>query len=102
MMNSYTKPFVILVHVTKSTRKSRDLIDWAAKDHISALCECIFNVIIGNIWIPAHLKKELKKSQNLLRTVTSKDISLCNRKTLLKRKLRLVKRMLTYSLKSLK
>ena len=101
-MNTFTRPFVALVQVTKSLGKCKDLIDWASKDHISALCECIFNVIIGNIEIPTRLKHELKKSQNLLRAVTSKHISLCAQKSLLKRKIRLVKRMLAHSLKSLK
>lgn len=101
-MDSYTKrAYLTLLQKTRSPKKCKQLIDWADKGHLCALCECTFNVLIGNVKITPKLYQEVKKYKNLLREITSKSISIKTRKKLLKSKYRLLQKLLHYSLKTL-
>lgn len=95
------RDYLTLIQKTKSPKKCKQLIEWADKEHIAALCECLLNVLIGNIKISPGIRKEMGKYKTLLRQVISKSISTKARKKLLKSKYRLLQKLLPYTLKAL-
>ena len=62
----------------------RILIDIADKGEINAICECVDNLLKGNISISNAQKKRLNKYKKYMRFITQKKASMKKRKLALK------------------
>ena len=70
-----------LAHCTPKQRKA--LLKTADKGLIDAICECIVNVLHGNIKLSPSHKRSLSKHKNHLRKLSDRRTSLRERKRLL-------------------
>lgn len=80
------KNYLALLATAKNRKRRNLLIDYADKDDINAICECIFNVLQGNIKLPKKHKLKLAKDKACLRSLISGKMSLKKKKTSLKQK----------------
>ena len=66
----------------KNGNSVKTIIINADKSLITAICDCIYNIINGNVSIDSNIFSELSKKKNILREITHKS-SLKNKKHLL-------------------
>ena len=67
-------------------KKRSLLIDYAGKDDLDAICQCIFNVLSGNIRISGTTFNKLKKHKKTLRYLMNRGVNNQQRKKVLKQK----------------
>jgi hypothetical protein len=70
----------------QTRQKVRALLSKANQKQIKSLCECILNVVNGNIPITSHHVKNLKPYQNTIYKVVSKRVPIKSKKKLLVQK----------------
>ena len=76
----------ILKYLCKANpRQSRAIINTADNELLNTLCECSLNVLQGRIPLTSQQKQKLRRFRNLLRTLSSKSISLTRKKKLLQK-----------------
>lgn len=78
--------FLVLLSKAKTKRRRRELLEIATSDQIKAVCECVKNVMSGNIpGISQNAIKQFKKYQECICKLisTNKNISSKKRKNLL-------------------
>lgn len=66
-----------------SKRDKKKTLELADKSEVNCLCECVTNLLAGNIPLSAKQKKCLKKHKHLIRKVGDKKRSIVNKKRLL-------------------
>lgn len=77
------KDFLNLLAHSKNARKRKILLQWAEKPEIDAICECILNLLNGNVKISAKHLRKLNKHKHTLRQLCSKQYSMKKKKALL-------------------
>ena len=78
------KDFLTLLASAKTKKRRNALIDYADKDDILAICECITNALRGNIKLTPAKIKRLKRHKECLRVLSKTGVSLKKRKAALK------------------
>lgn len=61
------------------------LLKYADKNLVCALCECVLNIISGNIAIDDKQKKKLSKHKSLLRKIVKKTKSWKTKRTIIQK-----------------
>ena len=77
--------FLCLLSKTHPTQQDA-LLETAEPDQIRAICECIYNILKGNIYVPEAIKEQLRPNRNILRDIADEKISYNNKKKLLVQK----------------
>ena len=80
------KHFVSLLCSVKGPKKRNCLIDLAEPEDVHAVCDCIFNIIRGNIQISKTNVQKLKRHKDALRLIVQPKLSLKRRREALKQK----------------
>ena len=78
--------YLSLLGNTKQKKRRSLLIDFAGKDDLDAVCQCIFNVLAGNIKISTSTFNKLKKHKKTLRYLINRRVNNQQRKKVLKQK----------------
>ena len=69
----------LLCQICKSKARRRNLINFANKEEINSICECVENFLVGTVGDPA-LKNNLKKHKAVLRLLRDKRKSIKKKK----------------------
>ena len=80
------KDYLRLLSKLEKPSKRNQLIDIGNKDNINAICQCIRNVLKGNIHLKDHEINKLRKYKNTLFTLAKKNTSLIKKKQALKQR----------------
>jgi len=72
-----------LLAKSKRPKQCKAIIEAADKDLIRCLCECIQNVMVGNVPIPQSKRTRLKRHRNILRNIVDKRTRYLKKKKLL-------------------
>lgn len=78
--------YLSLLGNTKQKKRRSLLIDYAGKDDIDAICQCIFNVLGGNVKVSNTTFNRLKKHKKTLRYLVNRRVNDKQRKAVLKQK----------------
>lgn len=76
--------YLSLIGKTKNKGKRSMLIDYANKEQIEAIAECIDNILRGNVPLNKNEAKKLKKHKNTMRTVTDRHTPIRRKKDVLR------------------
>ena len=76
--------FLSVISKTRNKKKRSGLIDFATKQQLEAIAECIENVLNGNVALTANQSKCLAKHKNTMRMVSNHGVSLPMKKRVLK------------------
>lgn len=86
-MNNIKKNFDNLKFISHChPRLRKTVVKHADKKLILALCECMYNFLIGNIKTNDEFEGKAKKYKNVLRTLMNKDDTVENKKEILVQK----------------
>ena len=77
------KEYLTLLSKAKRVKRRQMLIDLADADEIRGICECVINLLNGNIAIKNKEKNKFKRYKNTLRHIASKSQSTKNKKKIL-------------------
>ena len=77
--------FLCLLSKTHPTQQET-LLETAEPDQIRAICECVYNILQGNIYVPEAIKEQLRPHRNILRDIADKKVSYQTKKKLLVQK----------------
>lgn len=78
--------FLILICSEKQTRKRNKILDLADEGDIDALCDCVHNLLNGNIEAKQSQLNKLHKHRYTLRKLVKPKVTLKERKKVLKQK----------------
>ena len=78
------RDFLNLLNQTKNSTKRKVLIDIANKGNLEAVCQCVRNVLKGNIKLNDNQFNKLKRYKKVLRLLSKKQTSQKKKKNILK------------------
>ena len=78
--------YLSLLNEQKSPKKRKTLIDFANKNQINAISECVYNVLNNNIKLKEKEIKKLKRHKIPLRLLADKKTSHLGKKKILKQR----------------
>ena len=85
MSKSYKhKHYLALLGQAKNRNRRNKIIDVADKEELTAICDCIHNVLKGNVKLKNNQIMQLRKYKKHLRSLTNKRMSVKKRKDTLK------------------
>lgn len=74
-----------LQRLTKAgASERRQLLRHGGTDLHACICECVYNVLVGNVPIAEEHKRQLSKYKDLLRAIASPDGSMTRKKKLIR------------------
>ena len=76
----------LLCSMRRSLAKRNILLDSADPEHIYAICDCVYNVLKGNVKVKKHEFIKLKKYKDTLRLIVKPNLSLKKRRQTIKQK----------------
>ena len=82
-VGAHAYELVALDNVKKNKEKRNRIIDDGGLDLVRCICDCVFNVLNGNIELKYEEKKKLEKHKDCLRKLVNKKISDKKRKHLI-------------------
>ena len=76
------------LHVLKNARPNllKAMVSNCNKDLLSSICECVLNVLNGNIRISDCTKRELRKLRNSLRSLVDKRLPLVSKRCVIQQR----------------
>lgn len=78
--------FLSLLGRSKNRLKRGQLLDYAGKDEIDAIAECVFNVLQGRVPIESAKLRRLRYYKNVMRSLIDKNTPINKKKLVLKQK----------------
>ena len=77
------RDYIHLLAQSKTPKRRKLLADWATKQDIDAISEIALNTLKGNIKSTPQLYKKLRKNRNILRSLASKNCSICKKRKII-------------------
>jgi len=83
-VNSNYNDLYVLKTAEPKLRKA--IISNCNKEHLNSICECISNVLKGNVWLSGWRTRKLRKHKDTFRKVADKRVPLSTKKKLVVQK----------------
>jgi hypothetical protein len=76
---------ILKIFIEAKPKLRKSLLENGNKVLIQALCECVLNILLGNVNIDDEQKDKLRKHKNLLRNISKKGDSWKEKKKILQK-----------------